>query len=50
MDTRIIPVYCLCDDLLKAMGHHLDSPHQVSITDRLDKTVHSKAVHMENLK
>lgn len=30
MDTQIILVYCLCDDLLKAMGHKQDSRCQMS--------------------
>ena len=25
MDTQIVAVYCLCDDLLKAM-HHVEDP------------------------
>jgi hypothetical protein len=30
MDTQIILVYCLCDDLLKAMQHHEDAQWQMS--------------------
>jgi hypothetical protein len=30
MDTQIILVYCLCDDLLKAMRHHEDVQCQMS--------------------
>jgi hypothetical protein len=30
MDTQIIAVYCLCDDLLKAMGHREDRQCQMS--------------------
>nr|WP_242469753.1 transposase [Rhabdochromatium marinum] len=30
MDTKIIFAYCLCDDLLKALGHREDPQHQVS--------------------
>lgn len=30
MDTQIILVYCLCDDLLKAMEHHEDAQCQMS--------------------
>ena len=31
MDTRIVAVYCLCDDMLKAL-HHRDDP-QTQMTD-----------------
>src|SRR5690606_32529283 len=30
MDTQIILIYCLCDDLLKAMHHHEDAQCQMS--------------------
>ena len=30
MDDRIITIYCLCDDLLKAFHHHEDSQCQMS--------------------
>jgi hypothetical protein len=30
MDTQIILIYCLCDDLLKAMHHHEDEQCQMS--------------------
>jgi hypothetical protein len=30
MDTQIILIYCLCDDLLKAQGHHDDVRSQMS--------------------
>ena len=30
MDTQIILVYCLCDDLLKAMQHREDAQCQMS--------------------
>jgi hypothetical protein len=35
MDTQIIFVYCLCDDLLKALGHREDPQCQVSDADIL---------------
>jgi len=30
MDTQIVAVYCLCDDLLKALYHHEDSQRRMS--------------------
>lgn len=30
MDTQIIQVYCLCDDMLKAMHHYEDCQCQLS--------------------
>src|SRR5262245_8707554 len=30
MDTQIILVYCVCDDMLKAMQHHEDEQRQMS--------------------
>ena len=30
MDTQIVTVYCLCDDLLKALHHAEDPPCQMS--------------------
>lgn len=30
MDTQIIAVYCLCDDLLRALNHHDDPQCQMS--------------------
>ena len=30
MDTQIVVVFCLCDDLLKAMQHHEDSQRQMT--------------------
>ena len=30
MDTQIILIYCLCDDLLKAMHHHEDEQCRMS--------------------
>ena len=31
MDDKIIAIFCLCDDLLKAMDHHED--HQCQMND-----------------
>ena len=30
MDSQIVAVYCLCDDLLKALYHHEDLQCQMS--------------------
>ena len=30
MDSQIVAVYCLCDDLLKALYHHEDRQCQMS--------------------
>jgi len=30
MDSQIVAVFCLCDDMLKALGHHEDPQCQMS--------------------
>jgi hypothetical protein len=39
MDTQIILVYCLCDDLLKAMHHHEDAQCQLSDAEVMTQAV-----------
>ena len=39
MDDKIIAIFCLCDDLLKAMHHPEDRQCQMNDTEIMTKSV-----------
>jgi len=48
MNDEIIAIYCLCDDILKAMNHQEDSQQQISDAEVMTTAIVATLYYSDN--